>query len=138
MGTQPRTNRYYWQPYVLAATLLVLAGCGGTPQAKTETGAVIVKELGKVALATCKDSKANSWVPLTQANCNSISVAYSTAWDGAKRAVRIQRAGGKVDVATIMEIAWFVLDTVAILQEAGVDIPENVLVYAEGVRGVLK
>jgi len=41
-------------------------------------------------------------------------------------------------VATIMEIAWFVLDTVAILQEAGVDIPENVLVYAEGVRGVLK
>ncbi len=43
MGRNARTNRYYWQPYVLSAAFLVLAACGGTPQAKTETGAVIVK-----------------------------------------------------------------------------------------------
>lgn len=117
--------------------LAFLVGCAGTPQAKTETGALIVKDLGKVALETCKESAANNWQPVTQADCRNISIAYSAAWDSAKRAVRIQRAGGKIDVPTLMEIAGFVVNTVAILQDAGVDIPENVLTYTEGVKAVL-
>jgi len=118
--------------------LAFLVGCAGTPQAKTETGAVIVKDLGAIALQTCKESKERGWQPVTQSDCRNISIAYSAAWDSAKRAVRVQRAGGKIDVPTLMEIAGFVVNTVAILQEAGVDIPENVLTYTEGVKEVLK
>ena len=123
---------------VLPVILLAfLVGCAGTPQARTETGAVIVKDLGKIALDTCKESKTAGWHPLAQSDCVNISIAYSAAWDSAKRAVRVQRAGGKIDVSTLMEIAGFVINTVAILQEAGVDLPENVLTYTEGVRSVL-
>ena len=118
--------------------LAFLVGCSGTPQARTETGAVIVKDLGKVALDTCKESKAAGWNPPTQSDCTNISIGYSAAWDSAKRAVRVQRAGGKIDVPTLMEIAGWVINTVAILQEAGVDLPENVLTYTEGVKAVLK
>lgn len=112
---------------VLALFIMGLAAGCATSKGKIQQAGKVVVEIGEAFTNACKDSKAKGWAaPLTLDTCTKGSIAYDGIWAATKLAVRV---GDEANFDLLVDIGKFVLDMVALLREAGVDIPDTVTAF---------
>ena len=124
---------------LLVALVPFLATCAATARGRlAQTGSVILA-LDETVYKGCAESKAAGWRPLSEKFCRESAGAFQIASNSWTLALGLIERDEAAPIAPhIIAVLTYILQTVDMLQQVGVKIPNNVQVYVKAVRGGLQ